>query len=371
MLLACLLSLPACGGEAQPEPPAPPTFAELLPRFFESLRVHDAATRRELPGFEVKLEAAAAALSERAERGEIPDSDREASGRRLFYAGFFLQGSQQALQDGLIKPEELLRPRRYATSASDDPAHDNEEYLARLARGRERVERSQRLSLRDNLSESVLANIPYQSEILRSGRPSAESLAELLKQASLGFAGLFNAMIMWRDPEQHALTEPHMEKLVDLVCSPLRYSCEGPGPLPMPPGAPRLLTREVAGPVMASDLLVRRAEALLQRADQSPATRMADLGEAMGRLKVAEGLLGAAQKGTADPALAHYPFTSNLPPRSERLQALLKATEARLMGAAMPPALPSADFYRSRDYRLVYQCVACHTRGPISEGVPQ
>lgn len=367
-----LLGLTGCGDEPVQEEPAP-TLTELLPRFFAALRVHEEGPRRELPAFEAQTERAAAELMARADRGELVDTDaREAAGRQLFYAGFLLQGGQQAMQDGLMTPAELLRPRRYAAETSDDDT----EYLARLARGGALVQRAQQLSLRDNLSDSVLANVDYQSEILRSGKPREESITQLLKLAQGGFGGLFNAMIMWRDPEQHPLTAPYMEQLIELVCSPIRFSCERMGPpFPPQPGAPRYLTREVAGPVLASDLLARRAEALVRRADQSPPDRMAeraaDLGEAMGRLKTAEGLLQSAQQAAAEPALQHYPFTSSLAPRGERLQLLLRATEARLAGAAMPPVLPSGDFYHSRDYRVAYQCVACHTRGPISDGVPQ
>lgn len=362
----CGLLLTAC---TQAEAPLPaPTFAELQPRFFAAMQVQHAATRQQLPAFEAQLDQTAGELLLQAERGELAtEEDKEAAGRALFYAGFLLQAGQQAVQDGIMAPAELFTPRRYAPADADDTG----EYLARLARGAVLLDRADRLRARDNLSESVQANLDYQAEILRSGKPSAGALDALLTASRGGFAGVFNAMIMWRDPAQHPLTEPYMEKLLDIVCSPFRFACDNQGMSPMPPGAPRTLTTSVSGPVLASDLLVRRAEALLHRADDDPAVRTESLAEALQRLQVADNLLGAAQRNSQAADLAHYPFAATLPTRRERLQSLLQAAMARATGAPQPPALPGSDYYRSADYRLAYQCVGCHTRGPQSAGVPQ
>lgn len=361
----CGLVPSACTPESAP--PAP-TFAELQPRFFAALQLQNAAARHELPAFEAQMDRMAGALLDATARDElVTEADQEAAGRALFYASFLLQAGQQAVQDGLMSPAELFAPRRYAPPEADDTA----EYLARLDHARVMLDRADRLRPRDNLSDSVLANLGYQSEILRDGRPGQVSVDTLLDASNRGFAGMFNALIMWRDPEQHPLTAPHMEQLLDTVCNQFRFACDKMGPLPMPPGAPRTLTMGVSGPVLASDLLVRRAEALLQRADDSPAARSESLGEAMQRLGTADRLLGTAQTNSQAQDLAHYPFAAALGPRRQRLTTVLAAAMSRVAGDPKPTALPSRDYYRSSEYRLAYQCVGCHTRGPRSEGVPQ
>lgn len=368
-LLGCgsLLAV-ACADEGAMPPSPPPTFAQLQPLFFSSLQLQAPAVRAQLPAFEAQLDQAATALIHQADQGALTtDADKDGAGRALFYASFVLQAGQQAVQDGIMKPAELFMPHRYAPANQDHTG----EYLARLARGAVLLDRSDRLRARDNLSESVQANLDYQAELLRSDKPSQASIDALLAASGRGFAGVFNAMIMWRDPELHSMTAPYMEKLLATVCSPFRFACDNQGMSPMPPGGPRTLTVGISGPVLASDLLVRRAEAMLHRAEDSPAARSEALAEALQRLKVADSLLGTAQRSSQLAALSHYPFTATLAPRRDRLSRLLVATQARIDGTPQPPALPSSDYYRSTDYRLPYQCVGCHTRGPTSQDVPQ
>lgn len=361
---ALVLLLAACAEE-----PAEP-FSSLEPDFFAALDVTDPVARQKLPDFERRMSRMARALVAQSEQGELrdPESRREA-GRALFYAGFLPHVAHHGLEDGFGEPAELLRPPQY-TDGSSDPA----ELKARMQESARLLFQAAALRPDDSRIPTVQRSVRFNLAVL-DGPPPPALLSEMANAASADLFNTFAALVLWRDPMLHPLSSPHMTALYQLVCSPARFDCARTGPPPADPMAPPpTLTQLVVGPAMLSDLLAKRAEQLAdQAADQAPtqpAASKATLAEAKSLLAGARGTLAYASLRAGQPALRHFRYVPELDERMVRIDELGAAIDARLADRQQP--LPErARYYKGRAYRVLYQCVACHTAGPDQTGVPK
>ncbi|HPH29588.1 MAG TPA: hypothetical protein PLA87_22225 [Pseudomonadota bacterium] len=366
LTLPALFLVTAVAGCSQPEPE--PTIQNLKAQYFAALNLDSDTARGALANFETRNDTVADQIIKKLSDGELTDeNERVEAGRALFYSGFLLHVAQHGIEDGYLKGSDFLRPQRYAAGGTD-----KSELAARLTRSALLLKNAGELLPDDKQIATVQRSVRFNLEALEE-KHSPSLLLEILGAARTDLFSTFAALILLRDPELNPMTTAHMQQLLGIVCAPDRFDCNKMGP-PKPPPAPldgsRSLTREIVGPVMIADLLMRRAESLLQTADMDPGQAMAATGEAIGRIKTAQGLLSFGQMSAQDPALVHFPATKYLAPRAERLSELLDAAQARNSGTGSPP-LPSADYYKSKGYRSVYQCVACHTAGSKSQGVPQ
>jgi hypothetical protein len=334
-LSAALLS--ACSTE---------TFADLESGFFAALNVEDGGALAALPGYERRMDLVADDLLARAAAGSLQgDAERAEAGRALFYAGFLPHVAFHAVEDGYV------------------PVEDRGAMAARMERSAVLLDRAAALRPTDRRIPTLQRSVRFNQEVLR-GQPSPATLDAAIAAVRADLFDTFAALILLRDPSLHPMDAPYMERFFQAVCGPERFGCDRMGPPPLPMEPTPTLTRRVAGPVILSDLLLRRAEMLLRRADANPEVRTASLNEAAGRLQAARGTLGFAQLGAS--TLDHYPAAAHLEVRSQRISALLAAVNARLMDAPSPPPLPDGSFYAGRAYRAAYQCVSCHTRAPGS-----
>lgn len=342
-------------------------FADLQPSYFSSLNVFDAAAVESLPAFEGRMERMAAELSGRLDRGEITDpGELSEAGRALFYAGFLPLGVNQAIYDGFAEGGPIL------ARADAELGSDREKLAARIRRAQALLGRGGLLRPDWAPAAAIQVGARYDLEEAQ-GSISAATLDAVVAAAQPDIFGTFSAVILTRNPELHPLDAPYMERLYTLLCSPQRFSCDHIGPPPPPdPSAERTMTALVAGPVILSDFLVRRAELLTARADGNPAQAMASLGEAMGRLQMAAGALLNAQLNARADDLSSYPASDTFDRRQERLDLIKDAVAARLAASPAPPLLPEArSYYRSRTYRAAYQCAACHMPRPGLQGIPK
>ena len=364
-----LLALSTLLGTGCAKEPEPTTWKELQPLYFAALNLQDHGAT--LPDYEQRLENVSRELLQKLDDGELTDdAERTDAGLTLLYQGFLLNVGQHGIQDGYLKPQDFLRPQRYAAGGNDQA-----ELTARLARSAELLKNAAELRPDDTRPATLSLFVRYNRESL-DGTHSTPLLLEMLTAARSDLFSLFGTMVLWRDPVENPANAAHMQQLITAICAPARFDCDRMGP----PGAPprsldgeRKLTQEVNGPVLVSDLLVRRAETLLASADAAPSPAAATplLGEAMGRLMYARGTVSFVTANVQDPALAHYPAKAHLPARADRIEQLITATQARLMGMADPPALPDTDYYSSPAYRAAYQCVSCHTKGTTTVGFPK
>ena len=366
-----LAALAALGSSGCAKDPGPLTWKELQPLYFQSLNLQDDATQKALPDYEQRMESVATELLAKLNNGDLTDdAERADAGLMLFYQGSLLHVAQHGIEDGYLKPADILRPQRYA-AGGDDQA----EKAARLARSSTLLSHAAELRPDDTRLGTLALSVRYNRESL-TGPHSPALLLEMLTGARTDLFGLFATIILWRDPVENPANAAHIQQLIAAACAPTLFGCDSLGPPSPPPRSldgERKLTQEVAGPVMVADLLVRRAESLLATVDNTanPMTRTQLLGEAMSRLQYAKGTIGFVIPNVMDPALAHYPASAHLPVRRDRIDKLLAATTARQAGMADPPPLPDADYYASRDYRAAYQCVACHTKGSTTVGFPK
>lgn len=366
-----LAGLAALGSSGCAKDPGPLTWKELQPVYFGALSLQDEAAKKALPDYEQRMENVSKGLLLKLDEGEISDeTERADAGLTLLYQSFLLNAGQQGIEDGYLKPLDLLRPQRYA-AGGDDQA----EKVARLARSSLLLKHAAELRPDDKRVGTLALSVRYLRESL-DGTHSPPLRLELLDAARADMFSMMSILILWRDPVENRADEAHMVQLLAAVCAPERFDCNRMGPPSAPPrplDGERKLTQEVNVPVLVSDLLVRRAEVLLALADMKsdPMQRAPLLGEAMGRLQYAKGTVDYATANAKDPALMHYPASAHLPARTERIDQLLAATVARQATMTDPPALPDADYYASRAYRAAYQCVACHTKGPTTMGVPK
>lgn len=349
--------------------PGPQTWKELQPLYFSALNLQDATSQQGLPDYEQRLEAVAKELLQKLDQGELTDEqERTEAGLVLFYQGFLLNAGQQALEDGQLKPKEFLRPQRYAAGGDD-----RTEQVARLVRSAELLRHAAELRPEDTRLLTLTLGERYNRESLDETH-SPILLLDMLAGARADTYSLLSTLVSWRDPAANPANAAHMEQLLTVVCAPGHLDCSHPPAAPPRPlDGQRQLTQEVAGPVLMTDLLVRRAEALLKSADAAPTmpAKQPLLDEALARLQFARGALGFVTTNVADPALSHYPARAELPARADRIELLLAATQARLAAMADPPPLPDADYYTSRSYRAAYACAACHTKGSTTQGIPK
>jgi hypothetical protein len=361
--LFCLSLLAGCADS----PAAPEEFSTLEPEFFAALNAFDSQTRPALPRFAQRMRGMAEAVQTRLDRGELTDEPaQQEAGRALLYAAFPHIHNQHLIEDGFASASDIIGDLRLI------PGDDNQaELLARMRYSAALLQKAQALRPKDDRLSGILASTHFNQDVL-VGKPSEKSINELLASARSSIFGAFTAVILLRDPELHPLDAPYMKTLRDTICDPKFFDCDRMGP-PPPKGMDNAwLTTKVTGPAMMSDLLVRWAESLLARADADPAGRVMAASEALGRLMAARGFIQFARFNASLPAYEMFPAPDSLPPRQERIERLLAAAQARLSGSPPYPGLPEATgYYRSRTYRDVYQCAACHIPRPDLTGIPR
>ena len=336
------------------------SFAELQASYFSALNIFDPQAVRELPELKVRMDRMASATLGRLANGELTDPAAQGEGGRvLFYAGFLPLAMNQAIYDGFAQPADILQPHRYAVGGSDQ-----DELLARVSRSLLLLNAAS--PLRPNWAPAAAIRVGARYDLEEAmGQVSQSTLDAVVDAAQPDIFGSFSAIILTRNPAKHPLDAPYMERLFALICSPERFNCDQPGPPPVNPNAERTLTSLVAGPVILSDFLVRRAELLVARADANPAQARAALDEAMGRLQMAAGALLGAQINAGSDELSIYPAGDTFDARQGRIDQVMTAVMARLGENPSPPPLPeAAGYYASRTYRAAYQCAACHRPRP-------
>ncbi len=364
-----LTTLLALWGAGCAKDPGPLTWKELQPAYFGALSLQDEAKRQALPDFEQRLDNVSTTLLQKLDDGELTDdAERSDAGLTLLYESYLLQAGQQGIQDGLLKPKEFLQPQRFAAGGADQA-----ELAARLARSTTLLNATKDLRPDDTRVQTLERFGSYNRESL-DGTHSPPLLLDMLTAARADLFTLYGTKVLWRDPTENPANAEHMKQLLATVCAPNRFDCDRPAAAPPRSlDGERKLTQEVNGPVLVSDLLVRRAETLLVSADSAPtpAAGMPLLNEALNRLQYAKATVGFVTTNVADAALSHYPAKAHLPARAARIEELISATNARLAGAVEPPALPDTGYYTSTAYRAAYQCVACHTKGSTTVGFPK
>lgn len=363
-----LAALYAAGGGCAKES-VPTTWKELQPLYFQTLNLQNEEMQKALPDYEQRLESIAKGILQRLDDGELTDENERAdAGLALFYQASLLQAGQQSIADGYLKSKEFLRPQRYA-AGGDDRA----EQIARLTRSVELLRHAAELRPDDSRLAALTLAGRYNRESLDELHSPA-LLLDMLTAARTDAYNLNSTLVLWRNPTENPANAAHMDQLLTTICDARHFDCSRPpSPPPKAIDGERKLTLEVAAPVMVSDLLMRRAEALLQNADAAPSemVRMPLLTEALSRVQFAQGLLGFISTSVKDPELSQYPARDGLAPRMDRLELLLAATQGRQAGMMNPPSLPDPDYYTTRSYRAAYQCVACHTKGATTMGFPK
>lgn len=355
------------GGCSAPSEPAP-SFAELSPSYFAALRMNEPAPRAALPDFERRAHRMAEELLAREARGELTSTrEREDAGQALFYAGFLLHVGHHGIEDGYITASELLHPPQFSDGQSDQA-----ELVARLRESERLLKKAAELRPADARVATVRRSVRYNLEAL-TGTLSPALEEEMLAATRGGLFDTFATIILWRDEALHPMNSSRMSRLFEIVCSEDHFDCKRMGPPPNPPaGEQPTLTTRVVGPAMVADLFVRRSEALLEKAEASPAEAPMALGEALGLLRGAQGTLSYALLSRSTRELRHFPFADALEQRVERTGTLLAAVEARQKGTPNPPAPPETrSYYAGSAYRALYQCVACHTAREGETGVPK
>jgi hypothetical protein len=214
-----------------------------------------------------------------------------------------------------------------------------------------------------SLPPSINRTVRYDLEDL-AGQVSTPAIDDLVHFAETDTFSTFAALALFRSPLDHPLDAPYMERVFSAACSPARFDCNRMGPPASDPMEERTLTRKVNGPVLLADLLLKRAEMLVGRADANPAMAMPALGEAMGRLQAAAGILLSAQLNTQVSDLPIYPALDGLDPRQERIDQVKAAVAARLAGPSAHPLPDPNAYYRSKPFLAAYQCGACHVPQP-------
>lgn len=342
---------------------APPSFATDQPRFFQNLNLLSDDKRAGFADFERRWDQIAKDTLARLDNGEIvEEKEQKEAARALLYAGFSLVAGQHAVEDGYLKLEQLTRPPRYSKG------DDMDEQRARMAKASEWLRRAAELDPTDDRIPTVLRSCAFNLQTI-DGMYTADVLLSLNSAASQGWFDTFTAIMLVRDPNLHPGYAPHVEQLIGIACGATRFNCTGGAP-PAPPSGERTITREVMGPLLLSDLLAKRGEAQLQRADLNPAMAGTLVPEAVMRLSLADKYLAAATKAAGDPALSHFPAKARLPERTSRMKLLVDAANSRqAMGTGSE--LPDPTYYKGRSYLDAYQCVACHTAGPTTQGVPK
>lgn len=359
-LCALLVWSAGCGSDGD----APPSFATEKPRFFQGLNLLADETRTAFPSFEKRWDAIAQDTIARLENGEIvEEKEQKQAAAALLYASFALVVGQHAIEDGYLKQTDLTRPPRYSKG------DDIDEQKARMVKASEWLRRAAELDPTDERIPAVMRSCAFNVQTI-DGTFTADVLLGLNGAASQSWFDTFTAILLLRDPNLHPGYAPQIEQLITIACGSSRFNCGGGGPAPEPATGERWLTKEVTGPLLMSDLLARRGESQLHRADLNPAMAGVLVPEAVMRIKGAEAFLAAAKKAAADPALAHFPATSRLAERSDRMAALLAAATGR-QGGGTGPALPDPNYYKGRAYLDAYQCVACHTAGPTTQSLPR
>lgn len=343
---------------------APPSFASEKPRFFQGLNLLADDTRAAFPDFEKRWDFIAQDTIARLESGEIvEEKEQKDAAAALLYASFALVAGQHAIEDGYIKQTELTRPPRYSKG------DDIDEQKARMTNASEWLRRAAELDPSDERIPTVMRSCAFNLQTI-DGVFTADVLLGLNGAASQSWFDTFTAIMLLRDPNLHPGYAPQIEQLIGIACGSSRFNCGGGGPAPETPTGERWLTKEVMGPLLLSDLLARRGESQLHRADLNPAMAGSLIPEAVMRIKGAEAFLAAAKKAAADPALAHFPAKSRLAERSDRMSLLLAAAMGRQSGGT-GPELPDPGYYQGRAYLDAYQCVACHTAGPTTQSLPR
>ena len=340
-------------------------FATLQPLFFPAVNLFDSQSRQDLPQFEQRMDRLSAALQAQLDRGELTDPVKRAeAGRAFIYGAFVYITTHHAVEDGYLSLAEATVPHRFAAEPDD-----RSEQLARMGHAADILQRAQSLLPDDPRISSELLSTQLNRELF-AATPSQQTLDAWIALARKERFGLFTALVLFRDPERFPLDSPHMEQLLSAVCSPapVGFDCNRMGPPPPPdpqePPPPRWMTTLVAGPVLLSDFLARRAESLVARADKDPAQAMPALGEAMGRIQVAAGSLQAAMGNMQADDVAGYPAKDTLAARKERLDAIQAAVGSRLTGMPALPLPEAKQYYASPTYRAAYQCASCHLPRP-------
>lgn len=359
-LCALLAWSTGCGADGD----APPRFATEKPRFFQGLNLLQDETRAAFPEFEKRWDFIAQDTITRLENGEIvEEKEQKEAAAALLYAAFVLVTGQHAIEDGYLKLTDLTRPPRYSKG------DDIDEQKARMVKASEWLRRAAELDPSDERIPAVTRSCAFNLQTI-DGTFTADVLLGLNGAASQSWFDTYTAILLLRDPNLHPGYAPQIEQLIGIACGSSRFNCSGGGPAKEPATGERWLTKEVMGPLLMSDLLARRGESQLHRADLNPAMAGTLIPEAVMRLKGAEAFLLAAKAAVADPALAHFPAKSRLAERSDRMTALLAAASGR-QGGGTGPALPDPNYYKGRAYLDAYQCVACHSAGPTTQSLPR
>ena len=330
----------------------PPSFAADQPVFFEQLNLLDEAKRAAFPAFERRWEQIAKDTLVHIDAGDVvEDRDREQAARALVYAANAVLAGEYAIEDGYLSSADLLRPPRYSKG------DDQDEREARVKAAQKWFTQAAELSVPDE-------RLPLWQQVCAVGLQTIEGaftadvLLNVNSAAKQSWLGAVTAMQLVRSPTLHPGYAPHIEQLISIICDASRLSC-GQGPLP--PAQQLSLSRHVAAPLYLSDLLAKRGEAQVRRADLNPAQADPLLKEAVERFALSEKYLAAARHAADDPALSHFPGRSRLGERTSRLAQLLLATQARQKNGS-GPELPGPAFYEQPEYLDSYQCVACHAQ---------
>lgn len=357
-LISAAASWLALAGGCQP---APEPFSALQPEFFAAANLFSDEALRGRPAFEERMERMAAEVSGRQDRGELAsDAERIEASRALLYTAFMPILTQHAVEDGFMTADDATQWTGPGSGSEAGTATDK--LLARMRHAAALLDRALALRPDDAATQSVRLSAQLNEELLL-GQPSEQTLEAWLAQAGKDRFGLFTAILLFRDPARFPLSSSVMQRLVEIVCSPAPtgFDCSRMGPPPpADPSEPHWLTSKVAGPVLLSDLLVRRAESLIAAADSDPTMRTPSLSEAKGRLQVAAGSLLVASINVRDDDLSMYPATDTLNARQVRIDQLNAAVSGRLAGTSMPPLPEATSYYQSRTYRAAYQCSTCH-----------
>lgn len=349
--------LSACG------PPPAEEFSTLQPLYFAALSVFDDKSKQGQPEFDERLSRMADAVVDRLERGEITSpGDRETAARALTYAGFFLIAEKQEIEDGYLASADVFRKPRYGRPVAEGGT-DRDEQLARLERSSRLLARAMELRPSWSPPQAMHRAVRYDLEDMNQG-VSAQVIDELISNAEKDTFSTFTALALFRDANLHPMTKPYMQRLFGAVCGPQRFDCNRMGPPPMDPMEERSLTRKVNGPAWLADIVVRRAEFLVSRADADPAQAMPFLGEAMGRVQMAAAVLLSAQLAAQADEFSVYPAVDALNVRQDRLAQLRTAISMRMAGTSAPPLPETQAFYSSLPYRAIYQCASCHMPRP-------
>jgi hypothetical protein len=337
-----------CGSQDEP----PPSFSVDAPHYFSRLDLLSEDNRAAFPEFEKRWDKIAQDTLARIDQGEVvEEKETQQAARALFYAANALLAGQYAVEDGFLKLADVTRPPRY--SKGDDA----DEQRARLVTAQKWFKQAEELDASDERIGTGLRACAFGQQTL-DGTYTADVLLGLNSAASQTWFDTYSALHLTRDPKLHPGYAPHIEQLISTVCKSDRLDCTT-GPKPLPSSGEKELAKHVVAPLWLSDLLMKRGEAQVIRADLNPAQAGTLLPEAVDRFRLAEKYLSAAKQAADNAALSHFPAKHRLAGRSERLAALTEAANERLKTGSGPD-LPDAGFFASPAYLDAYQCVACH-----------